>query len=204
MPTSAMSTSRRSARVRPARRTGCRRRTAERIATCQAHSRSSCPRRTTRSGSAWRSATAPRSSSTRGSPTRCASRCPDASTATSPTDGADFVLVLADHGASGAGRSDRGLHAAAKLTWRWRRWPGCTVRAGAIRIGLNLSAISMPKPGDEAAAKGLGDVSKMAADITIDKLGARISAEDRETLAPRWVGDSVADGRTEAVRTDAR
>jgi len=41
----------------------------------------------------------------------------------------------------------------------------------------------MPKPGDEAAAKGLGDVSVMAADITIDKLGARMSAEDRETLA---------------------
>ena len=40
----------------------------------------------------------------------------------------------------------------------------------------------MPKPGDEAAAKGLGDVSVMAADITIDKLGARMSAEDRETL----------------------
>jgi hypothetical protein len=48
---------------------------------------------------------------------------------------------------------------------------------------LGLSAISMPKPGDEAAAKGLGDVCVMAADITIDKLGARMSAEDRETLS---------------------
>jgi thiamine kinase-like enzyme len=41
----------------------------------------------------------------------------------------------------------------------------------------------MPKPGDEAAAKGLGDICAMAADITIDKLGTRMSAQDRETLS---------------------
>ena len=29
----------------------------------------------------------------------------------------------------------------------------------------------MPKPGDDDAAKGLGDISKMAADIVIDRLG---------------------------------
>src|SRR5258708_39776454 len=49
-------------------------------------------------------------------------------------------------------------------------------------VWLGLSSISMPKPGDEAAAKGLGDVSVMAAGITIDKLGARMGAGDRRTL----------------------
>ncbi len=69
---------------------------------------------------------------------------------------------------------------------------------------LGLSAISMPKPGDEAAAKGLGDVSVMAADITIDKLGARMSAEDRETLsAAMGLVTPMAVGRAESVRADA-
>jgi len=47
---------------------------------------------------------------------------------------------------------------------------------------MDLAAIVMPKPGDDEAAKGLGDISKMAADIVIDRLGARISPEDQETL----------------------
>ena len=134
-----------------------------------------------RSGNASRSATAPRSSSTPTSPTRCASRCRDASSATSPTSGTDFVLVLADMAPAVQGDQIAGctpqeaqlaVEALAGLhgpSWCDPAW-------------LGLSAISMPKPGDEAAAKGLGDVSVMAADITIDKLGARMSAEDRETL----------------------
>jgi hypothetical protein len=95
--------------------------------------------------------------------------------------GADFVLVLADmapavQGDQIAGCSPEeaqlavdaiaGLHGP---SWCDPTW-------------LGLASISMPKPGDEAAAKGLGDVSVMAADITIDKLGPRMSAEDRETL----------------------
>jgi hypothetical protein len=95
--------------------------------------------------------------------------------------GADFALLLADmapavqgdqiggctsHEARLAVKALAGLHGP---SWCDSTW-------------LGLSAISMPKPGDEAAAKGLGDVSVMAADITIDKLGARMSAEDKETL----------------------
>ena len=95
--------------------------------------------------------------------------------------GADFVLVLADMAPAGQGDQIAGctpqeaqlaVEALAGLhgpSWCDSTW-------------LGLSAISMPKPGDEAAAKGLGDVSVMAADITIDKLGARMNAEDRETL----------------------
>ena len=96
--------------------------------------------------------------------------------------GADFVLLLADMAPAVQGDQIAGctpqearlaVEALAGLhgpSWCDPSW-------------LGLSAISMPKPGDEAAAKGLGDISVMAADITIDKLGARMTAEDRETLS---------------------
>jgi hypothetical protein len=95
--------------------------------------------------------------------------------------GADFVLVLADMAPAVQGDQIAGctpqearlaVEALAGLhgpSWCDPTW-------------LGLSSISMPKPGDEAAARGLGDVCVMAADITIDRLGARMSAEDRDTL----------------------
>jgi Phosphotransferase enzyme family len=46
---------------------------------------------------------------------------------------------------------------------------------------LDLPGLAFARP-DEAAAKGLGDVAKMSADITLEKLGDRMSAEDRETF----------------------
>ena len=95
--------------------------------------------------------------------------------------GADFVLVLADMAPAVQGDQIAGctpqeaqLAVAALAGLHGPSW--------CDPVWLGLSSISMPKPGDEAAAKGLGDVSVMAADITIDKLGARMSAEDRETL----------------------
>ena len=36
---------------------------------------------------------------------------------------------------------------------------------------MALSGIAMPKPGDDAAAGGLGEISVMAAGILVDKLG---------------------------------
>jgi hypothetical protein len=96
-------------------------------------------------------------------------------------DGADVVLLLGDmapavQGDQIAGCSEQeaglavealaGLHGP---SWCDPEWMG-------------LAAIVMPKPGDDDAAKGLGDVSTMAADIVIDRLGARISPEDQETL----------------------
>ncbi|MCV7150978.1 phosphotransferase family protein [Mycolicibacterium pyrenivorans] len=97
------------------------------------------------------------------------------------SDGADFVLLLADlapavQGDQIAGCSPAeaalavealaGLHGP---SWGDRRW-------------FDLPSIVMPKPGDAEAAKGLGDVAIMAADITLDKLGGSVSDEDRETL----------------------
>ncbi|AGB23991.1 putative aminoglycoside phosphotransferase [Mycobacterium sp. JS623] len=95
--------------------------------------------------------------------------------------GADFVLVLADMAPAVQGD----------------QIAGCTPEEAQLAVDaiaglhgpswcdptwLGLASISMPKPGDEAAAKGLGDVSVMAADITIEKLGPRMSTEDCETL----------------------
>lgn len=96
-------------------------------------------------------------------------------------DGSDFVLVLTDmapavQGDQLAGCSPdeaalavealAGLHGP---SWGDRRW-------------LDLQSIIMPKPGDAEAAKGLGDVAVMAADITLEKLGGAVSGEDRDTL----------------------
>jgi aminoglycoside/choline kinase family phosphotransferase len=96
-------------------------------------------------------------------------------------DGGDFVLLLADMAPAVQGDQIAGCTPAEA---------GLAVDALAGLHGpswcdpewLELSAISMPKPADEAAANGLGEVSKMAADITIDRLGTRISEDDRETL----------------------
>ncbi|MCV7369490.1 aminoglycoside phosphotransferase [Mycolicibacterium duvalii] len=97
------------------------------------------------------------------------------------SDGKDFVLVLADMAPAVQGDQIAGCTAAeAELavealaglhgpTWNERRY-------------FDLPSIVMPKPGDEAAAGGMGEVAKMAADITLDKLGASVSDEDRDTL----------------------
>jgi aminoglycoside/choline kinase family phosphotransferase len=97
-------------------------------------------------------------------------------------DGADFVLLLADmapavQGDQIAGCSGQEARLAVEAL------AGLHGPSWCDPVWLDLPTIVMPKPGDEAAAKGLGDVSKMAADITIEKLGDRMSAEDRETLS---------------------
>lgn len=113
-------------------------------------------------------------------------------------DGADVVLLLADmapavQGDQIAGCTEQearlavealaGLHGP---SWCDPQW-------------LDLSTIAMPKPGDDAAAQGLGDISKMAADIVIDRFGSRISGEDADTLVAAMA--SVADWlRTEPRR----
>jgi aminoglycoside phosphotransferase (APT) family kinase protein len=97
------------------------------------------------------------------------------------SDGTDFVLVLADLAPAAQGDQIAGcteaeavlaVEALAGLhgpSWGDRRW-------------WELASIVMPKPGDEAAATGMGPICAMAADITLDKLGASLVAEDRETL----------------------
>jgi aminoglycoside phosphotransferase (APT) family kinase protein len=48
-------------------------------------------------------------------------------------------------------------------------------------VWLDLPGIAFARP-DEPSAKGLGDVARMSADITLEKLGDRMSAADRETF----------------------
>ena len=95
-------------------------------------------------------------------------------------DGADFVLLLADMAPAvqgdqigGCTPEEAGLAVAALAglhgpTWcdpAWRQFEGT----------------AMPMP-DEAAASGMGEVARMAADMTLDKLGPGMISEDRETL----------------------
>jgi len=96
-------------------------------------------------------------------------------------DGADVVLLLADMAPAVQGDQIAGCSAVeAELvvealaglhgpSWCDPQW-------------MDLSAIAMPKPGDDAAAAGLGEISRMAADIVIDRLGAHIAAQDQRTL----------------------
>jgi hypothetical protein len=96
-------------------------------------------------------------------------------------DGADFALLLADmapavQGDQIAGCSEQEARRAVEAL------AGLHGPSWCDPVWLDLPSISMPKPGDDAAAKGLGDVAVMAADITIDKLGARVSTQDKETL----------------------
>ncbi|HKV19951.1 MAG TPA: phosphotransferase [Mycobacterium sp.] len=96
-------------------------------------------------------------------------------------DGADVVLLLADMAPAVQGDQIAGCSTAEA---------GLAVEALAGLHGpswcdpqwMDLAAIVMPKPGDDEAAKGLGDISRMAGDIVIDRLGAKIAAEDQETL----------------------
>ncbi len=48
-------------------------------------------------------------------------------------------------------------------------------------VWLDFPGIAFARP-DEASAKGLGDVARMSAEITLDKLGDRMSAADQETF----------------------
>ena len=95
-------------------------------------------------------------------------------------DGTDFVLLMADMAPAVQGDQIAGC-SAPEARLAVEALAGLHGPSWCDPAWLKLSSISMPKPGDEAAARGLGDVSKMAADIVIEKLGARISAEDQET-----------------------
>ena len=128
------------------------------------------------------------------------------------SDGADFVLLLADMAPAVQGDQIAGcspaeaalaVEALAGLhgpSWGDRRW-------------FDLPSIVMPKPGDAEAAKGLGDVAVMAADITLEKLGGSVSDEDRDTLttamsmvdavAARGAGPFLADARRLPARQPA-
>ena len=107
------------------------------------------------------------------------------------TDGGDFVLLLADLAPAVQGdqirgctpaEADLGVRALAGLhgpTWcdpRWTDFPGVVMSVAS-----------------EDAIKGLGDIAVLATTMTLERLGARMTAQDRETaaeamsLATRWL-----------------
>ena len=95
-------------------------------------------------------------------------------------DGAEFVLLLADMAPAeqadqirGCTPAEAGLAVTALAGLHGPRW--------CDPAWLSLAATVMPKP-DEATARGLGDITVLAATTTLDKLGSRISDEDRDTV----------------------
>ncbi|WP_445168563.1 phosphotransferase family protein [Mycolicibacterium sp. Dal123E01] len=95
-------------------------------------------------------------------------------------EGASYALLLADQAPAVQGdqiagcdlpearlavRALAGLHGPTWCDQRWQTFPG-----------LAMSVVG------EDAIRGLGDISKMAAGITVEKLGSRLNAQDAETL----------------------
>jgi len=95
-------------------------------------------------------------------------------------DGGDFVLLLDDLAPAVQGdqiggctpaeaelavRALAGLHAPTWCDPRWSNYPG----------------LAMSIPNDDAA-KGFGDIAVMAAQITLDRYGDRITERDRDTV----------------------
>jgi hypothetical protein len=96
-------------------------------------------------------------------------------------DGADVVLLLADMAPAVQGDQIAGC-SPAEARLAVEALAGLHGPSWCDPQWMDLAAIAMPKPGDDDAAKGLGDISKMAADIVIDRLGSKISAQDQDTL----------------------
>jgi aminoglycoside/choline kinase family phosphotransferase len=96
-------------------------------------------------------------------------------------DGADFVLILADMAPAVQGDQIAGC-SAEEAALAVEALAGLHGPSWCDPEWMALSGIAMPKPGDDAAAGGLGEISVMAGGILVDKLGADISDEDKETL----------------------
>ncbi|MDG4666584.1 aminoglycoside phosphotransferase family protein [Mycobacterium sp. 236(2023)] len=97
------------------------------------------------------------------------------------SDGTDFVLVLADMAPAEQGDQIAGC-TPAEAALAVEALAGLHGPSWGDRRFFDLPSIVMPKPGDEAAAKGMGDVAVMAANITLEKLGGSVTDEDRDTL----------------------
>ncbi|OBK72155.1 phosphotransferase family protein [Mycobacterium sp. 1274761.0] len=96
-------------------------------------------------------------------------------------DGADFVLVLADMAPAVQGDQIAGC-SAEESALAVEALAGLHGPSWCDPEWMTLAGIAMPKPGDDAAAAGLGEISQMAADVVIDRLGAKITPEDQDTL----------------------
>ena len=96
-------------------------------------------------------------------------------------DGADFVLLLGDMAPAvqgdqiaGCTTDEADLAVTALAGLHGPRW--------CDPAWLDFSATAMPKPGDQPAAQGLGEVTRIATDMTLEKLGAQLTDADRSTM----------------------
>ncbi|WNG84657.1 aminoglycoside phosphotransferase family protein [Mycobacterium sp. ITM-2016-00316] len=96
-------------------------------------------------------------------------------------EGAEFVLLLADMAPAEQGDQIAGC-SAEEARLAVRALAGLHAPSWCDPKLTDFPGIAMPKP-DAAMASGMGDVAKMATDITLEKLGDRMTAEDRATLS---------------------
>ncbi|MGA7133103.1 MAG: aminoglycoside phosphotransferase family protein [Mycobacterium sp.] len=96
-------------------------------------------------------------------------------------DALDYALLLADQAPAvqgdqiaGCGEREARLAVTALAGLHGPSW--------CDEVWLDFPGIAFARP-DEASAKGLGEVARMSAEITLDKLGDRMSAADRETFS---------------------
>jgi hypothetical protein len=96
-------------------------------------------------------------------------------------DAFDYALLLADQAPAaqgdqiaGCGEREARLAVTALAGLHGPSW--------CDPVWLDFPGIAFTRP-DEASAQGLGEVARMSADITLDKLGDRMNAADRETFA---------------------
>lgn len=96
-------------------------------------------------------------------------------------DAMDYALLLADQAPAvqgdqiaGCGEREARLAVVALAGLHGPSW--CDA------VWLDFPGIAFARP-DEAGAGGMGEVAKMSADITLEKLGDRMSPEDRETFS---------------------
>lgn len=96
------------------------------------------------------------------------------------SDALDYALLLADQAPAvqgdqiaGCGEQEARLAVRAVAGLHGPSW--------CDPVWLDFPAIAFGRP-DEASAKGLGEVAKMSADITLDKLGDRMTGDDIETF----------------------
>lgn len=106
-------------------------------------------------------------------------------------DGGDFVLLLADMAPAVQGdQIDGCTDAEAELAVR--ALAGLHGPTWCDDAWGTFSGLVMPVPDDDAA-KGMGDLAVMATQITLDRLGSRMTIEDRETateamsMVTRWL-----------------
>lgn len=95
-------------------------------------------------------------------------------------DATNFALLLADQAPAVQGDQLAGC-GAAEARLAVTALAGLHAPSWCDPVWLDFPGIAFARP-DEAGAHGMGEVAKMSADITLDKLGGRMRSEDRETF----------------------